>query len=204
LGGLVIRVVLGHRGALVRGALAAVLQREDDLDVVAELENADDVLTVAVREQPHVVVLDPRVTDPVDLGEVCRSLPARGVLVLVDREAVPNASLELAKQAPRVGLLATDSSPAELVDAVRHIARGKPVLDPGLAVAALTADENPLTCREQEVLRLATTGATTQEIARVLSLSAGTVRNYLSRILAKTGARTRIEAIRIAQEAGWI
>jgi two-component system, NarL family, response regulator DesR len=135
---------------------------------------------------------------------VCRALPARGVLVLVDREQVLGASLQLARQAPRVGLIATDASPAELVDAVRHIARGEPVLDAGLAVAALTAEVNPLTGREQEVLQLASTGATTREIARRLSLSTGTVRNYLSRILAKTEARTRIEAVRIAQEAGWI
>lgn len=187
----------------MRGALAAVLSRERDLEVVAEVGRADDVLAIARRQRPHVAVLDPRLSTTVSVDQLCRSIAARGVLVLVDRE-VAGCSLALARQAPRIGLIATDATPGDLVDAVRQLARGCPVLDVGLAIAALTVGNNPLTSRECEVLRLVTTGATAQEVARGLSLSAGTVRNHLSRILAKLGARSRIEAIRIAQDAGWI
>ncbi|ADB35501.1 transcriptional regulator, LuxR family [Kribbella flavida DSM 17836] len=198
-----IRVVLGHRGTLVRGALAAVLSRESDLDVLAALDRSDDVLA-AVRLRPQVVVLDPQLPGKVGIEELCRRLTGRGVLVLVDHEAIAATSMALVKQAPRVGLIATDATTDQLVEAVRDVAKGLPVVDVRLAVAALRAGDNPLTDRECEVLRQVTTGATAQEIARTLSLSAGTVRNYLSRILTKTGARSRIEAIRKAQDAGWI
>jgi two-component system, NarL family, response regulator DesR len=126
------------------------------------------------------------------------------VLILLDRQSGAGVSRSLARLAPRVGFLGTETSPYDLVESVRQMARGEPVLDAEVAVAALTADENPLTDRECEVLRMALDGAPAKEIAQRLYLSAGTVRNYLSRILAKTGARSRIEAIRIAQDAGWI
>lgn len=198
-----IRVVLGHRGTLVRGALAAVLSKESDFDVMAELDRSDDVLTSA-RLRPDVVVLDPQLPGKVAIEELCRKLTGRGVLVLVDHEAIAATSMALVKQAPRIGLIATDATTEQFVEAVRDVAKGLPVVDVRLAVAALRAGDNPLTDRECEVLRQVTTGATAQEVARTLSLSAGTVRNYLSRILAKTGARSRIEAIRKAQDAGWI
>lgn len=203
----VIRVALGHRGTLVRGALAAVLSGENDLDVVAELDRSEDVLQVAGR-RPHVVLLDPQLPGRIRIEELCRKLTGPrggpGVLVLIDHEAIAATSLSLVKQAPRIGLIATDATTDQFVQAVRDVAKGLPVVDVRLAVAALKAGDNPLTDRECEVLRQVTTGATAQEIARTLSLSAGTVRNYLSRILAKTGARSRIEAIRKAQDAGWI
>jgi two-component system response regulator DesR len=200
----VIRVVLGHHGALVRGALAAVLAKEADLEVLAEIDKAGDVLPVVASGRPHVVVLDSELAGERGIEELCRRMPGQGVLILIDRDAVSGASLGLVRLAPRVGFVDTDASPAELVEAVRHLARGTPVLDPRVAVAALRAVANPLTGREREVLRLVITGATAQEIARSLSLSAGTVRNYLSHIFTKTGARSRIEAVRKAQEAGWI
>jgi two-component system, NarL family, response regulator DesR len=189
---------------MVRGALAAVLAGETDMEVVAELDRSEDVLQVAGR-RPHVVLLDPQLPGRIRIEELCRKLtPGRGVLVLIDHEAIAATSLALVKQAPRIGLIATDATTDQLVQAVRDVAKGLPVVDVRLAVAALKAGDNPLTDRECEVLRQVTTGATAQEIARTLSLSAGTVRNYLSRILAKTGSRSRIEAIRKAQDAGWI
>lgn len=199
-----IRVMLGHHGKLVRGALAAVLSREKDLEVVAEIERVEDVLPVAAQEDPHVVVLDPLMPGEVPMSDLCRGLTRQRVLILMDRDMTAAASLAMIRLVPKVGLIATDASPADLVQAVRHVFSGKAVLDVGLAVAALRAGENPLSSRECEVLREVTTGATAPEIARKLSLSVGTVRNHLSRILAKTGARSRIEAIRIAQDAGWI
>ncbi|WP_026874969.1 response regulator transcription factor [Jiangella gansuensis] len=199
-----IRVLLGYRGALVREALSSVLAREPDLEVVDELARVDDVLPAALRRQAQVAVLDALLPGTVDVRVLCQKLPRLGILMLLDRYSSGIDSLSLARLAPRVGLIATDASLANLVDAIRHLVRGEAVMDAELAVAALTADASPLTNRERDVLRLAMTGAPPQEIAATLFLSPGTVRNYLSHILVKTGARTRIEAIRIAQDAGWI
>lgn len=202
-----IQVLLGQRGTLFRGALAAVLSAEPDLTVVAELDHTDDVLPLASQTKPDVSILDAALPGSIAVPELCpmlcAALPACGVLIVLDRQA-GGLSRTLAKLAPQVGFIGIDTSPDELVEGVRQLARGEPVLDAELAVAALTAGDNPLTERECEVLRLAVDGAPPKEIAQALYLSAGTVRNYLSRILAKTGARTRIEAIRIAQDAGWI
>ncbi|MGW1344333.1 response regulator transcription factor [Kribbella sp. NPDC002412] len=199
-----VRVVLGHHGALVRGALAAVLSQEADLEVLAEIEKADDVLPAVASTRPHVVVLDPMLDGDIRIEELCLQLREPGILILIDRDLLSGVSLALVRLAPRVGFIATDASPADLAEAVRQLAQGAAVIDPVVAVAALRAVDNPLTDRECEVLRLVTTGATAQEIARSLNLSAGTVRNYLSHILTKTAARSRIEAVRKAQEAGWI
>ncbi|MFI5728938.1 LuxR C-terminal-related transcriptional regulator [Kribbella sp. NPDC051587] len=176
---------------------------EDDLDVVAVLDHADDVLSASARERPDVLVLDAHLPGAVGIDVLVRR-SAAGVLVLSDRELSGAASLRLVRQAPRVGFIGTDSSPGELIGAIRQIARGQAVLDPQLMLAAIRVRDNPLTDRECEVLKLVTTGATAQEVARKLCLSAGTVRNYLSRILTKTQARSRIEAIRKAEQAGWI
>jgi two-component system, NarL family, response regulator DesR len=200
----VIRVLLGYRGALVRGALAAVLSRERDLAVVAELASAADVRSAVSRTRPDVAIVDPDLAGGVDVDELCRTVATLGILVLMDRQSDPGVNLLLARLAPRVGLIATDASVDELIGAVRQLAHGQPVLDVELAVAALRVSDNPLTEREREVLRLVRTGATTKEIAATLFLSTRTVRNYLSHVMAKTGARTQIEAIHIAQDAGWI
>lgn len=203
-----IRILVGHRDALLRGALAAVLAAEEDLKVVAESARGDELLAVAQRDQPDMVVLDIHLPGTGTVVELCESLrealPDCGVLIVLDQQACVAVGGELAQLAPRVGLLATEASPRELVTGVRQLARGEPVLDAKLALAALTAKMNPFTEREREILRLAIGGAPAKEIATILYLSTGTVRNYLSRIIAKTGARSRIEAIRIAQEAGWI
>jgi two-component system response regulator DesR len=157
-----------------------VLSQEADLDVVAQLDRVDDALTTVAREKPQVIVLDPLLSGKIGIEELCDRLPQGKVLLLIDRESVATKRQALLRLAPRVGSIATDASPADLADAVRHLADGKPVLDVELAVAALQAEDNPLTGRETEVLQLVRTGATAQEVARRLSLSAGTVRNHLS------------------------
>ncbi|WP_432948570.1 LuxR C-terminal-related transcriptional regulator [Kribbella sp. CA-253562] len=199
----VIRVVIGHHGKLVRGALAVVLSKEPDLTVVGEFDRADELLGVSGAD---VVVLDPLLLGEMGVAELCTRLAGRALLMLVERDEGGSISLALSvvKQSPKVGVIATDASPDDLVDAVRGVAEGRPVFDVSLALAVLRADDNPLTDRECEVLRLIGTGATAQDVAATLCLSAGTVRNYLSRILSKTDARSRIEAIRKAQDAGWI
>lgn len=203
---MVIRLVIGHRGKLVRGALAAVLSREPDLAVIAEYESADEILALCAGDPRLVVVLDPLLPGRLGIPQLCGRLDGQPVLLLIDREETTSISLALtvAKESRSVGVIATDISPDDLVDAVRGVAEGRPVFDGGLALVALRAGGSPLTEREREVLLLIDTGATVQEVARSLSLSAGTIRNYLSRILAKTRARSRIEAIRKAQNAGWI
>jgi two-component system response regulator DesR len=202
-----IRILLGREGRVWREALAAVLSLEEDLEVVAELAQTDEVPVVAARKRPEAVVLDHALPGSLTVPDLCEklgaALPRSAVLVLMDGRGGA-LSTALARLAPRVGVLATDATPWQLVESVRQLVRGEPVLDAKVAVAALTARENPLTDREREVLRLAADGAPAKEIATELFLSPGTVRNYLSRVIAKTGARTRIEAIRIAQESGWI
>jgi two-component system response regulator DesR len=202
----VFRLVIGHRGKLVRGALAAVLSKEPDLAVLAEYESADEILAMCAGDPRLVVVLDPLLPGELGIPELCEHLDGQPILLLIDREDTTSISLALAvaKESKSVGVIATDISPGDLGDAVRSVAEGRPVFDGGLALMALRAGGSPLTEREREVLLLIDTGATVQEVARSLSLSTGTIRNYLSRILSKTRARSRIEAIRKAQNAGWI
>lgn len=204
----VIRVLLGHHGRLLRGAVAAAIDREPDLRVVAELATTDDAVSVALRARPDVAVLDVVLSGVVAVPDLCHelcvALPSARVLIVLDPDTHASIGRSLAPLVPRVGLIATEASFDNLVEGVRQVARGEPVVDASLALAVLRANHNPLTDREREVLRLAVAGAPTTEIAGTLRLGAGTVRNHLTRIVAKTGGRTRIDAIRIAQREGWI
>lgn len=200
-----IRVLLGQKGKLVRGAIAAVLSRAPDLTVVAQLSRGDDIAGAVRKDAVDIAVLDARLPGVTPVNELCEALISHcPVLLLTDPEANDLLCARLARLSPRVGFIATESSPDLLVESVRRVVRGEAVLDTALALAILTAGRSPLTRRECEVLGLAAEGLRTTEIAEKLFLSAGTVRNHLSRILTKTGARTRIAAIRTAQEKGWI
>ena len=203
-----IRVVLGQRGKLICRALAHMLGQEHDLQVVAEVSRGDDVVPASVRERPHVAVLDYELPGKFAAHELCADLTAAvpdcRILVILERSLPSLPGAILARMVPKVGLLATDASPSQLVESVRRLSQGQPVLDVDFAVAALSAISTPLTGREQEVLLLATQGAPTKEIAARLFLTDGTVCNYLSRILTKTSSRTLIEAVRRAQEMGWV
>lgn len=201
------RVLVGQRSALLAGALSAVLSGERDLRVVALLSGADDVLGDAARQRPDVAVLDGRMPGTTTVGELChelrRSVPACHPLVLLDRQHV-DLSGSLAPLTPWLGLLSTDAAVDALADGVRRLARGDPVLDGELAAGLVTARPNPLTAREAHILRHARYGTPPKDIANQLGLSVGTVRNHLHRAVAKTGGRTRLEATRIANDAGWI
>ena len=203
-----IRILIAQKDSLWRGALAAVLSQADGLEVVAEAGHPDEVLQAASRERPDLAVLAAPLPGSMEIGELCRtlceSLPRSRILLVLGRRAFQEIGAAVARLVPRVGLIAKDVPPDRLIEDLRRLARGEPVLDARLAVGALAADENPLTDREREVLRCAVRGAPVKEIAAELFLSAGTVRNYLGRAVSKTRARTRIEAIRIAQNAGWI
>jgi len=187
--------------------MAALLGQEDDIAIVAECAHGPEVLAVATRHRPDVVLLDadlPAADWRSLCPELCQTVPGCHVLVLVDGRRWGRAARTFAQWAPRVGFVVNEAPPVRLVEAVRRMARGEHFLDPDLAVGALLALDNPFTLRELEVLKLAARGAPVTEIASQLRLALGTVRNHLSRIITKTGAKTRIEAIRIAQDAGWL
>lgn len=200
-----IRVVLVVDTSLLRGALAALLSGEDDIEVVAEMAMGDRVIPTAVRHQPDVAVLDVEVGDSAML-EVARALhrqvPDCRVVVLMTARR-PGLVVR-ALNVPVAGAVDTNEQPPRLLATIRQVAKGQRVIDPALAVAAIGVTGSPLTPRELTVLDLAADGASPPEIAKKLFLSRGTVCNYLSRILTKLGARSRIDAIRIAREAGWI
>jgi two-component system response regulator DesR len=203
-----IRILLWHQSNLISKALATVLAQEDDLIVVAESGEAHGLVNLTLRVRPQVAVFDHALSDAPPIADVCHELVGAlaelRVLVLLDRKACLRVGPDLLKLVPGVGLMDTSSSPAELIRCIRLLTQGQPVLDANLAVAAMRAGQNPLTDREREVLRRTLHGQPIPDIAAELFLSTGTVRNYLARITTKTGARTRIEAIRIAESAGWI
>ncbi|GAA3760921.1 response regulator transcription factor [Plantactinospora mayteni] len=198
-----IRTLLALNGALIRGALAFVLTTQDDIEVVAEVDRAEDIGTALRMQRPDVAVADVSLFGAGVLSTAVASSEPLPVLVLVDPRRPRVLGDALRARCQRLGFLGSDVAPERVVEAVRRLACGGSVMDADLVVAALSRD-NPLTEREVEVLEIAAEGWPVVEIASKLSLSAGTVRNHLSRIAGKTGARTRIEAIRIAREKGWI
>jgi two-component system response regulator DesR len=190
---------------LVRGALAAVLAHEDDLQVTSEVSLQEDVLGAARTHRPGVVVLDlnGHGGDGVALaGQLADELPECRLLVLTGQRAPEPLRRVLAAGA--WALLSVDTPPGQVVQAIRLVAAGERVVDPALAVLALRPAANPLTEHERAALQLAAEGLRSREIAERLYLSPGTVRNYLSAAMRKTGARNRLEAVRRAGEAGWL
>ncbi|KIR67007.1 response regulator transcription factor [Micromonospora harpali] len=197
-----IRTLLALDGALVRGALSLVLAAEEDIHVVGEVGRGDAVDQAVRAGRPDVAVVD---FDLINEGRAMVD-PATAqpcpLLVLADPRRARGLHGVFAP-GRTVGILASDVAPQRVVDGVRRLARRESVVDAELVMAALAAD-CPLTARETEVLRLTAAGAPVAEVAGSLRLSCGTVRNHLGRIARKTGARTRIEAVRFARESGWI
>lgn len=207
-GDCVFTLLLGHPNSLVGGALASVLSAAPDLQVVAELDQGDAVPMLAARERAQIAVLAADLPGSTSVGELCRTLqrelPRCRPLVLLERDSSPTLARSLIALTPWLGLVATDTGPTDLVSAVRRLGRGERVLDNGFAEAAQAGRTNPLTQRERDILRLTRYGAPPKEIATKLGMKVGTVRNHLIRTVIKTGARTRLEATHLAQEAGWI
>lgn len=200
-----IRVLLVEDLGLVRGALAALLADAPDIEVIGQLEGGAGVVRAAAAQLPDVIVVDVDVSSPqgvATIDQLRERLPESRVLALA-AAARPGAA-RAALDAGVLGVLDKDAEPERLRDSIRQVAVGTRCIDPELAVASLCMAANPLTARELSVLRLAAGGASVLEIAESLSLSSGTVRNYLSRAVAKTGGRSRIDAIRIAREASWL
>jgi two-component system, NarL family, response regulator DesR len=201
----VIRVMVIEDIDLVRGALAAVLASEKDMEVVAQLAWSDDVLAAVRAHKPDVTLIAVARCDPPGLRiprQIRAELPDNQVLVLTPHRTAE--ALRHVLDAGLRGFLDNDTPPSHLVESVRRVAAGDWVIDPVLAVAALHADTNPLSQRQRDVLRLAGAGMPAAEIARELYLSPGTVRNYLSAAIRKTGCRNLMEAVRHAERLGWL
>jgi two-component system, NarL family, response regulator DesR len=200
-----IKVLLAEDLDLLRSALVSLLSEEEDIEVVAALKCNDKVTQVAMRLRPDVVVVDvdlPCTNGLSTVRELRRRLPETQIVALA--AAKPAGLVQRLLAADVLGAVDKGAPAARLLEAIRGAAKGELVVDVNLAVAALAVEPNPLTPRELEVLRLAAEGASGPEIAETLHLSPGTVRNYLSKVINKTTARTRVDAVRIAREAGWI
>ncbi|WP_326823938.1 response regulator transcription factor [Streptosporangium sp. NBC_01756] len=200
-----ISVLIAEDMHLVRGAMVALLSIEQDITVVGEVGHGDDVVPSCLACRPDIALIDiglPGTDGLAAAAELHRRLPACKTVILTGL-ATP-AALRRALDAGVRGFIVKDTPAGQLAECLRRVAAGERVIDPELAVAALNARRNPLTTRELEVLKVAAEGAPVSEIADRLFLSGGTVRNYLARILVKIGARTRVEAVTIAREAGWL
>ncbi|GAA1117020.1 response regulator transcription factor [Kribbella jejuensis] len=200
-----IRLLIADDQALVRGALAALLDLEPDLDVVAEVGRGDEVIDAAKSSQPDVALLDVEMPG-LDGIEAAAALHTAvpGVRVLMVTTFGRPGYLRRAMEAGAAGFVVKDTPATQLADAVRRVHQGLRVVDPSLAAETLVAGTSPLTGRESDVLRAARDGGTVADIAKELHLSEGTVRNHLSSAIGKTGARTRAEAARIALDNGWL
>jgi two-component system response regulator DesR len=204
----VIRVVLAEDQAMVRGALAALLELEDDIRVVAEASDGDAALAATREHDPDLLVTDIEMPGlgGLELAAAVRDAnrgrerPVRVVILTTFARA---GYLRRALDAGVHGYLLKDAPAARLADALRRVHTGGRAIDPELAAEAWGADD-PLTDRERQVLRLAGDGASSATIARSLGLSEGTIRNYLSEAIGKLGAANRVEAARIARENGWL
>ncbi|MGC4943969.1 response regulator transcription factor [Kribbella sp. DT2] len=200
-----IRLLIADDQALVRGALAALLDLEPDLEVVAEVGRGDEVLEAARTSKPDVALLDVEMPglDGIEAAAALRSAVPNVRVLMVTTFGRPGY-LRRAMEAGAAGFVVKDTPAAQLADAVRRVHQGLRVVDPSLAAETLVAGTSPLTARESDVLRAARTGGTVADIAGELHLSEGTVRNHLSSAIGKTGARTRAEAARIAVDNGWL
>jgi two-component system response regulator DesR len=201
----VIRVLIAEDQTLVRGALRALLDLEEDLEVVAEVGRGDAVVAAAREHRPDVALLDIEMPGG-DGIEAARELAAAvpGCRAVILTTFGRPGFLRRAMEVGAAGFLVKDAPVAELARGIRAVVAGERVIDRELAAAALAIGATPLSAREADVLRAGADGATVADIAGRLFLSEGTVRNYLSSAIGKTGARTRVEAARVAADKGWL
>ena len=200
-----IRVVLAEDQGMVRGALAVLLGIEPDVEVVAAASDGEEALRAVGQHRPHVLVTDiemPRLTG-LELAARVRELYPETRIMILTTFARPGY-LRRAMEAGAQGYLLKDRPSTELAEALRRVHQGLRVVDPGLAIEAWSAEADPLSEREREVLRRAGDGESTAELARSLRLTEGTVRNYLSEAISKLGAHNRTEAARLARAKGWL
>ncbi|MFJ6694601.1 response regulator transcription factor [Streptomyces sp. NPDC091272] len=199
------RILLAEDMNMVRGALVALLSLEDDLEVVSELERGDEIVAAALEHRPDVAIIDidlPGLDGLTAAARLRKRLPECRTLILTSLGRPGTLRRALAAQVS--GYLLKDAPPRELASAVRSVVAGQRVIDPQLALSAWNSVETPLTERETEVLQHAAEGLEPSEIAKRLKITQGTVRNYLTSIVTKLHARNRVDALRIARDAGWL
>jgi two-component system response regulator DesR len=200
-----IKLLLADDQAMVRSALAALLGLEDDFDVVAQVGRGDDVVGAVLEHRPDVALPDiemPGMDGLAAAAALAHEAPCCRVIILTSFGRP--GYLRRAMESAALGFVVKDAPAEQLADAVRRVMRGERVVDPALAAATLAGGASPLTGRERDVLVAARDGATVADIAGKLFLSEGTVRNYLSAAIAKTGVRNRVEAVRVADTRGWL
>jgi two-component system, NarL family, response regulator DesR len=200
-----IRVLLAEDQAMIREALAALLSFEGDIEVVAQVGRGDEVTAAALASRPDVALLDIEMPgmDGLTAAAALQAASPGTKIVILTTFGRPGY-LRRAMESGVSGFIVKDSPAEKLARTIREIRDGKKVIDPELAAAALAEGASPLTPRERDVLAASHDGATIAEIAAALYLSEGTVRNYLSACIQKTGARNRTEALRVAEERGWL
>ncbi|MGO3788702.1 MAG: response regulator transcription factor [Corynebacterium variabile] len=200
-----IRVLIADDQDLVRGALAALLGTETDIEVVAQVGRGDEVVDAVLAHQVDVALLDIEMPGASGI-EAAEALAAAGAScrsMIVTTFGRPGY-LRKAMAAGVSGFLVKDTPPAQLAEAVRRVHKGLRVVDPALAEESLFTPDSPLTGREVEVCRAARGGAEVKTIAAAVHLSPGTVRNHLSSVIGKTGASNRFEAVSVAEQNGWL
>jgi len=201
----VIRLLIADDQALVRGALAALLGLEADIEVVAQVGRGDEVVEAARTSEATVALLDiemPGIDGIAAAARLRAELP--GCRALIVTTFGRPGYLARAMQAGASGFVVKDTPAAELADAVRRVSQGLRVVDPQLAAESLAQGDSPLTERETDVLAAARDGGSIADIARTVHLSEGTVKNHLSSAIGKTGGRNRADAVRVAVERGWL
>jgi len=199
-----IRILLAEDQAMVRGALTALLRLEYDIDVVAEVSQGDQVLPAALKSHPDVALLDIEMpgSDGLSAAQALhKSLPSCRIVILTTFGR--SGYLRQAMESGAVGFLLKDAPADQLAVAIRRVMAGERVVDPDLALSALSDGDNPLTGRERDVLRASLDGASIADIAMQFYLSEGTVRNHISAAIQKLNAQNRMEAAHLAQEKGW-
>jgi two-component system response regulator DesR len=199
-----IRVVIAEDQKMILGALAALLEAEGDISVIAQAQDGKEALRIVLAHRPDVLVTDIEMPELTGL-ELANELKRRAVdtAVIILTTFARSGYLRRALEAGARGYLLKDAPAGELAEAVRRVHRGLKVIDPNLAAEAWS-EPDPLTDRERQVLRLAAEGLSTGDTAEKLGLSEGTIRNYLSEAISKLGAQNRIEAARIARAKGWL
>lgn len=200
-----IRLLLADDQHLVRGALAALLEMEDDLEVVAQVAAGDEVLAAVRQHRPDVALLDIEMPG-MDGIAATRQVVAAGTgcrCLIVTTFGRPGY-LRRAMEAGASGFVVKDTPAAQLAQAVRRVHAGLRAMDPALAEESLVSGANPLSAREQDVLRAAADGSSVKHLSELLGLSPGTVRNHLSSAIGKTHTTNRSEACRVALENGWL
>lgn len=214
-----IHVIVADDQALIRGALSALIDLEDDMRVVAQAADGREVIAAVEAYTAEnsrgdqaskaastlVVIMDVEmpVMDGISAAAALKERGTNARVLMVTTFGRPGY-VQRALDAGAVGFIVKDAPAEQLLEAIRRTSQGLRTVDPALAVDALTKGQSPLSAREVEVLRAFESGGTVEDVASELMLSAGTVRNYVSSAMDKTHARTRAEALKVATENGWL